>query len=107
MCPSIWDRTCDRSNIQAPREHRDNKKRYVNLTDTTLTPDQQDLLNMGLNCHYMTKPKPHQKRLKMEILLDYIHQLERKTGKLLPQLHFNQLYLLKPPRRGESTTANS
>ncbi|KAK3856312.1 hypothetical protein Pcinc_037355 [Petrolisthes cinctipes] len=55
--------------------------RYVNLTNTTLTPDQQDLLNMGLNCHYMTKPKPHRKRLEMEILLDDIHQLE-KNGKI-------------------------
>ncbi|KAK3894074.1 hypothetical protein Pcinc_002176 [Petrolisthes cinctipes] len=54
---------------------------YVNLTDTTLTPDQQDLLNMGLNCHYMTKPKPHRKRLEMEILLGDIHQLE-KNGKI-------------------------
>ncbi|KAK3892260.1 hypothetical protein Pcinc_003881 [Petrolisthes cinctipes] len=54
---------------------------YVNLTNTTLTPDQQDLLNMGLNCHYMTKPKPHRKRLEMEILLDDIHQLE-KNGKI-------------------------
>ncbi|KAK3886976.1 hypothetical protein Pcinc_008858 [Petrolisthes cinctipes] len=56
-------------------------KGYVNLTNTTLTPDQQDLLNMGLNCHYMTKPKPHRKRLEMEILLDDIHQLE-KNGKI-------------------------
>ncbi|KAK3886248.1 hypothetical protein Pcinc_009602 [Petrolisthes cinctipes] len=54
---------------------------YVNLTGTTLTPDQQDLLNMGLNCHYMTKPKPHRKRLEMEILLGDIHQLE-KNGKI-------------------------
>ncbi|KAK3892149.1 hypothetical protein Pcinc_003985 [Petrolisthes cinctipes] len=36
---------------------------------------------MGLNCHYMTKPKPHRKRLEMEILLDDIHQLE-KNGKI-------------------------
>ncbi|KAK3886043.1 hypothetical protein Pcinc_009776 [Petrolisthes cinctipes] len=36
---------------------------------------------MGLNCHYMTKPKPHRKRLEMEILLGDIHQLE-KNGKI-------------------------
>ncbi|KAK3896276.1 hypothetical protein Pcinc_000020 [Petrolisthes cinctipes] len=68
---------------------------YVNLTDTTLTPDQQDLLNMGLNCHYMTKPKPHRKRLEMEILLDDIHQLE-KNGK------FTTLTALQPTLLAEA-----
>ncbi|XP_076045750.1 uncharacterized protein LOC143027993 [Oratosquilla oratoria] len=32
---------------------------------------------MGLNCHYLTKPRPHRKRLEIEVLLDDIQHLEK------------------------------
>ena len=51
---------------------------YTNLTDLVLTQDQEDILNMGINCHYLTKPRPHRKRLEIETLLDDIQQLEAK-----------------------------
>lgn len=45
-------------------------KGYVNLTDMDLTADQEDLSNMGLKCHYLSKPHPHRKRLEIETLID-------------------------------------
>ena len=54
---------------------------FVNLSDVDLTPDQEELLNMGLNCHYLSNPRPHRKRLEIEVLLDDILQLE-KAGKV-------------------------
>ncbi|XP_050691560.1 uncharacterized protein LOC126983104 [Eriocheir sinensis] len=36
---------------------------------------------MGLNCHFMTKPRKHRKRLELEALLDRIQNLE-KDGKV-------------------------
>ncbi|XP_064106786.1 uncharacterized protein LOC135215761 [Macrobrachium nipponense] len=41
-------------------------------------PEQDDLLNLGLNCHFMTKPRKHEKRMEIELLLDSIQQLEAK-----------------------------
>ena len=54
---------------------------YVNLSDHTLTKDQEELLDMGLNCHFLTKPRPHRKRLEIEVLLDDIQHLE-KSGQV-------------------------
>ncbi|XP_050705525.1 uncharacterized protein LOC126990941, partial [Eriocheir sinensis] len=53
-------------------------KGYINLSDKTLTPDQEELLNFGLNCHVMTKPRKHQKRVECEILLDDIANLAKQ-----------------------------
>ncbi|KAK3889265.1 hypothetical protein Pcinc_006830 [Petrolisthes cinctipes] len=64
-------------NIKLPRP----TKGYINLSNTDLTPEQEDLLNKGLNCHYQTKPQPHRKRLEIEVMMDDIHKLE-KAGKV-------------------------
>ncbi|XP_076064957.1 uncharacterized protein LOC143038999 [Oratosquilla oratoria] len=48
---------------------------YVNLTDYKPTPDEEELLRLGLNCHTMMKPRPFAKRLEIEVLLDQIHRL--------------------------------
>ncbi len=45
-------------------------KCYINLTKKTLTADQEELLDMGLNCHIMSKPRKFRKRLECEILLE-------------------------------------
>ncbi|XP_045124906.1 uncharacterized protein LOC123512546 [Portunus trituberculatus] len=39
---------------------------------------QEDILNMGIQCHYLTKPHSHRKRLEIETLLDDIQELEKK-----------------------------
>ena len=52
---------------------------YVNLTDKVLTPAQTDILNMGLNCHVMSKPSKHQKRIECEVLIDDVGQLAAKN----------------------------
>ena len=51
---------------------------YINLTDKTLTPEQEELLNFGLNCHILSKPKKFQKRTECEILIEDIDKLARK-----------------------------
>ncbi|XP_076049331.1 uncharacterized protein LOC143030008 [Oratosquilla oratoria] len=48
-------------------------KGYTNLTSKTLTTDQEELLNMGLNCHIMKPPSKYEKRLECEILIDDRH----------------------------------
>jgi hypothetical protein len=45
---------------------------YINLTDIELTPQQKDYINLGLNCHYMSKPHIRLKRVEIEMLLKYI-----------------------------------
>lgn len=49
---------------------------YINLTDVQLTPQQKDYLNLGLNCHYMSNPHIHSKRVEIEMLLKDILDLE-------------------------------
>lgn len=50
---------------------------FINLSKTVLTPNQKEFLNLGLNCHFKSKPKPHAKRIELEILLDDIQRLEK------------------------------
>lgn len=61
--------------IETPRQI----DQFINLSSSTLTEDQRAFLNLGLNCHYMNKPKALEKRIELEILLDEIQQLERSN----------------------------
>ena len=54
-------------------------KGYTNLTDKSLTSDQEELLNFGLNCHIMKAPQKHCKRLECEILIDNVENLVRQN----------------------------
>ncbi|XP_076054504.1 uncharacterized protein LOC143033200 [Oratosquilla oratoria] len=54
----------------------ENKEGYINLTSYEPTPDQIKLLNLGLNCHVLKKPRRHQKRVEIEVLLENIYALE-------------------------------
>ncbi|MPC62099.1 hypothetical protein E2C01_056181 [Portunus trituberculatus] len=61
-------------NIKLPQP----RNAFINLAPgLELTDDQEELLNLGLDCHFMTKPRPHRKRLELEILLDNIKNLEK------------------------------
>ncbi|XP_076065307.1 uncharacterized protein LOC143039314 [Oratosquilla oratoria] len=51
---------------------------FLNLSSITLTEKQREFLNLGLNCHYMSKEKPLNKRIELEILLDDIQHLENE-----------------------------
>ena len=62
---------------------------YVNLTSKQLTPDQEELLNMGLNCHILSRPRKFQKRTECEILLDDVNRLARK-GEVTVEPTFKQ-----------------
>ncbi|XP_068247027.1 uncharacterized protein [Palaemon carinicauda] len=64
---------------------------YINISGYTLTPAQEQILKMGLNCHYVTRPRPTDKRLEVELLLDSILALQdrgtlRTTDALQPLL---------------------
>ncbi|XP_076046144.1 uncharacterized protein LOC143028224 [Oratosquilla oratoria] len=50
---------------------------YVNLTNIDLDSDQKELLDMGLNCHVLSKPRPHQKRVEIEVLIESILKLAK------------------------------
>ena len=57
------------------------KAGYINLSDYQPSPTQEDLLNLGLNCHVLSKPRPYDKRLEIEVLLENAQELE-KDGKI-------------------------
>ncbi|MPD05719.1 hypothetical protein E2C01_101479 [Portunus trituberculatus] len=48
---------------------------YINLTSKQLTSDQEQLLNMELNCHILSRPRKFQKHTECEILLDDVNCL--------------------------------
>ena len=50
---------------------------YINLTTRNLSTDEEELLNLGLNCHILSKPPPYGKRLELESLLDNILNLAK------------------------------
>ena len=68
------------------------KKSYINLTSYTPDHEEEALLQLGLNCHYATKPCPRTKRLEIEVLLDNINRLE-KEKKVTPSDSLRPLLL--------------
>ena len=51
---------------------------FINLSSAVLTKEQIEFLNLGLNCHYMSKPHQLHKKIELEMLLDNIQKLERE-----------------------------
>ena len=62
---------------------------YINLTNKTLTSAQEEILNMGLNCHIMSKPAKFQKRIECEVLIDDVEKLATQ-GKITIEPTFKQ-----------------
>jgi len=61
------------------KKQNDNQKdQFINLSDVTLTNTQKQFLNLGLNCHYLKKANPIEKKIEIEKLMDNILQLESK-----------------------------
>ena len=54
------------------------RRNYINLTEYEPSQDEEDLLQLGLNCHFADKPQPRQKRLEIEILMDSLLSLEKE-----------------------------
>ena len=60
---------------------------YVNLTDQDLSEAQKSFLNLGLNCHFNRNPKPYEKRIQIEHLIDNLLNLQGKgTLELSPTI---------------------
>ena len=55
---------------------------FINLSNKILNEDQTELLNLGLNCHVISNPRPYQKRLEIETLMADLHKLAEE-GKVL------------------------
>ena len=58
--------------IKLPEKHQG----YINLSSIALTKEQDELLNLGLNCHLQSKRKLIDKKTELEILYQDILQLE-------------------------------
>ena len=80
-------------------------KGYINLTNKEVTRDQEELLNMGLNCHTMSKPKKFQKRIECEILIDDIEKLTKK-GEVITEPTFKQEILAEATKTRGSFNSN-
>ena len=52
---------------------------FTNLSSTTLSEDQEKLLNLGLNCHYIRRPHPESKRIEIENLIDQLLTLQEEN----------------------------
>ncbi|XP_076037857.1 uncharacterized protein LOC143023221 [Oratosquilla oratoria] len=52
---------------------------FVNLSGVSLTNQQQKLLNLGLNCHYIRRPNPESKRIEIENLIDQLLTLQHEN----------------------------
>ena len=59
------------------------RKNYVNLTSYNPDPDEEALLQLGLNCHLADKHHPRKKRLEIEILIDNLLNLEKSKKVVL------------------------
>lgn len=59
----------------------ENKGCFVNLSDYELNDDEKELLNLGLNCHYLPRLSRQRKKAEIELLYQQICQLAR-TGKV-------------------------
>ena len=54
---------------------------FINLSDYELNDDEKELLNLGLNCHYLPKQSRQRKKAELELLYQQICQLAR-AGKV-------------------------
>ena len=51
---------------------------FINLSTATLTKQQEKLLNLGLNCHFIRQPHPESKRIEIECLIDQLLTLQNE-----------------------------
>ncbi|XP_064107986.1 uncharacterized protein LOC135216542 [Macrobrachium nipponense] len=67
--------------IRLPQEH----DKYINLTTYTPSPEEEDILKKGLNCHFISRPRPLNKRMEIEYLTETILKQESlgNTGLLV------------------------
>ena len=59
----------------------ENKDCFINLSDYQLKEDEKEVLNLGLNCHYLPKSSRQRKKAEIELLYQQICQLAG-SGKL-------------------------
>ena len=79
---------CNGGFLRIPQRSR---RSYINLTDYHPTPEEEEVLQLGLNCHVVESPKDMDKRIEIESLLESIFSLEDKgavttTDELQPLL---------------------
>ena len=51
---------------------------FINLSTKTLSSQQEKLLNLGLNCHFIRRPHPESKRIEIECLIDRLLTLQNE-----------------------------
>ena len=81
------------------------KQCYINLTQRNISPEEEEFLNLGLNCHTYSKFDPYKKKVELEILYNNILGLQKNgTVDINPNLK-EQLRNEGTKRRG-STKSN-
>ncbi|XP_076052817.1 uncharacterized protein LOC143032232 [Oratosquilla oratoria] len=68
-----------RSGRKGPVRNERPAQGFVNLSGVSLTNQQQKLLNLGLNCHYIRRPNPESKRIEIENLIDQLLTLQHEN----------------------------
>ena len=55
----------------------ESRKCFLNLSKRSLSTDEEEFLNLGLNCHTYSKFDPYKKKLELELLYDNLLGLEK------------------------------
>ena len=80
----------------------ESKQCYINLSDRSLSEDEKEFLNLGLNCHTYSKFDPYKKKVELELLYDSLLGLEKsETIEINPNLK-DQLRSESTKNRGRS-----
>ena len=79
---------CNSGFLRIPQRQ---ERSYINLTNYSPTPEEEEVLQLGLNCHVVESPKEVDKRIEIESLLESIFSLEDRgavttTNELQPLL---------------------
>ena len=75
---------------------------YVNLSNTELTQDQKQVLNLGLNCHIQTKFNSIEKQADLELLYQDIQKLEKDKKVVVDEQLKEQLLAEATKARGST-----
>ena len=63
---------------QGPVRNERPAQGFINLSTSSLSQQQEKLLNLGLNCHFIRRPHPESKRIEIECLIDQLLTLQNE-----------------------------
>ena len=63
---------------------KENQNRLLNLSNTKISYEIQQILNLGLNCHIKTKTQTIQSKIEMEKLVQQLESKKRSNAIIIP-----------------------